>query len=59
MNSINMAAFHVHEKRKHKRIKCNEPILIKFKDMEYLGIIKDKSEKGFSNSNNLFFRFQK
>ena len=35
------------EKRKHERIKTNDPVLIKIQDAEYHGVIKDKSEKGF------------
>ena len=40
-------SFSEKDKRKFERTKSNEPVLIKFQDMEYQGVIKDKSETGF------------
>jgi len=35
------------DKRKFERIKSNEPVIIKLQNLEYHGVIKNKSEKGF------------
>ena len=44
---ITSSEFSVKEQRKNERIKCYEPVSIKYRDLEYHGVIKDKSEKGF------------
>ena len=46
MSTPNTQAFEK-EKRKCERIKSSEPVLIKFQDSEYHGVIKNKSENGF------------
>jgi len=40
-------SFSEKDKRKFERTKSNEPVLIKFQDIEYHGVIKDKSKTGF------------
>lgn len=35
------------EKRRNERLKCSEPVSIRYQESEYHGVIKDKSEKGF------------
>ena len=35
------------DKRKFERIRSTEPVLIKFQKLEYHGVLKNRSEKGF------------
>ena len=35
------------DKRKFERIKSNEPVIIKLRNLECHGVIKNKSERGF------------